>query len=132
MPKPGWIDAVPYAERKVPLAGDAGVAEGIGGSEQGVEWDHLIGVTVDEQDRRSSHCLSKFVLADQQPGIAEDRRRRGRPSQADMQRHHGTLAEADQRKATVVEAKAVQFVIQKGVESRTGRDGTRPTLVRVA
>ena len=70
---------------------------------------------------------------DQHAGIADDRGRRDRAAQADMQRHHGALAE----KPTSASAdggslRRCKLGIEKRIERRRGRVDAGPALVRIA
>ena len=49
-----------------------------------------------------------------------------------MQRHHRSLAEADESEARIVEAEPRQFGVEKGVERRPRRDDAAPALVLAA
>ena len=71
--------------------------------EQRLRRDQVVAVAVDQQHRRPRFDFGRegfridVLGRDQQAGIADDRGRRDAPAQADMQRHHRPLAEADQR-----------------------------------
>ena len=53
-------------------------------------------------------------------------------AQADVQRHHGALAEADQGELRRRQLVAREFRVEEGVEARTGQVDAAPALVRVA
>ena len=79
-------------------------------------------------------CASRAVASlkplgtDQEAGKSEDRGRRARTPEADMQRHHRALAETDQRELRIVEAKPLEFGVEEGVDRAPRLDRAVPAL----
>jgi len=116
------IDAVTDARRDVPLHAGSGMAKHPGRCEHRFGRDHLIGIAMNQQDRRRiGRQRLHLRAARQHAGITDDRSRLHRASQTDMQRHHRTLAEANERQAIGGKFKAREFGIEKVVER--GRRG---------
>ena len=94
----------------------------LGRHEHRLERNERVLVAVDEQHGGGAPRASRAVAsaqmlgADQQAGIAEDRRGRAAPAQADMHRHHRALAEADQGQSRIVEAEALELRVEESVD----------------
>src|SRR5262249_6889951 len=68
----------------------------------------------------------------QQPGIADDRERRRGAPQPHMQRHHGALAESDERERGGGQVAALELGVEKALEHWRRLVGTGPALVGIA
>ena len=69
---------------------------------------------------RERNSPAKQFGGDQPAGIAENAGKRPRAAQADEQRHHRALREADQRGVALGQAALLQFLVDIGVEDRRG------------
>src|SRR5262249_46550284 len=68
----------------------------------------------------------------QHPRITDDTRRWDREAHADMERHHGALAEADKRQCRWRKIATVQLGVEEPLEDRRGFVHAAPALVRIA
>ena len=68
----------------------------------------------------------------QQPGIADDRCRSDGAAQADMERHHGALAEADQRQRRWRQLKPPELRLDEPLQGGRRLVDADPALVRIA
>ena len=96
--------------------------------EQRLDRDHVVGVAVDQHDRRPAPDLGRAALgapisAPEKPRIAAIGRGRRGPT---MERHHRALREPDQGQAGIVEAVARQLRVDEGVDQRRGARRRRP------
>ncbi len=130
------VDAMSEPEREVPLAGDPGLGQSLRGDEQGFERNDVVVAAVDEQDRRSLRPravrFGEMLAPDQFAGIAEQRGGRPTAPQPDMQREHGSLAEADQRQLRIVKLELVQLGVEERVKAGRRLVDAGPALVFVA
>lgn len=137
MAKAFLVNAVPDSLRYVPFHWDIKRSQTLRGVEQRLDRDELILVAVDEQYRRSAANFNgedsrvAFFRRHKHPGVADDRRRSDRPTQADMQGHHGALAEPDQRERGRRKIMPFQFSVEKAIENRGSGIDADPTFVRV-
>jgi hypothetical protein len=108
------------------------------GVEQRLRGDELVAIAMHQQHRRPRHHLVFHGIEaaahrqHQQAGIADKCRDGLRPPQPDVQRHHGALAEADERQRVSTEAAALELGIEERVEPRRGCIDAVPALVRIA
>jgi hypothetical protein len=99
----------------------------------GAEGHDLVGVAMDEQDRRPRHGRARqLVSGDQRAGEADDAGDRLRAARRDEERHHRALGEADQRQRRGRQAARLERGVDEGVEDRRGRRDARAHAVRVA
>ena len=109
------IDSMAQPGGHVPLRRDVSFGELFGAVEQGLEGDDLIRRAMDQQHRRrlapdvAGGGAGEMLGADQHAGKAEDGGGRALAAQAHMQRHHGSLAEADERELAVVKARRLKL-----------------------
>src|SRR3984957_1786812 len=128
------VDPMADAKREMPLGRDRRASERFRRHEHRVKRNHRILVTVDEQDRRrraarvARRRFAEMLGANQQARKAKNRRRRPRAPKADMERHHATLAEADQRQLRIVETKPLELCVQKLVNRPPRLDRACPPL----
>ena len=115
------IDAVAEAGRKMQRYGKPGGGERGGGRAAAFDGQDLIGGTVDEQHFRLGRDLVEMIGAGKVAGVADDQRRRQLAPEADVQRHHGALAEADQHEAVGRHAPTFELGVQE-----SDRDRGRP------
>ena len=80
---------------------------------------------------RASRAVASPSLSgpDQHPRIPDDAGRRPPTPQADMQRHHGSLAEADQRQLRLVEAEARELGVEERVDRAPRLDDAVPAFL---
>jgi hypothetical protein len=91
------LDAMADALGYVPFDGKAQLGELLAGNEHGINWDDLVHVAMHQQDRGCrSRLLRQRLHIGKRAGIADDRRRRRIALKPHRERHHGSLAEADQ------------------------------------
>ena len=132
------IDSMAQPGGHVPLRRDVGFGELFGAVEQGLEGDDLIRRAMDQQHRRrlapdvAGGGAGEMLGADQHAGKAEDGGGRALAAQAHMQRHHGSLAETDERELAVVKARRLKLGVKKGVEAGLGGVDAPPALVGIA
>ncbi len=93
------------------------------GLEQRPHRDRLVGLAMDQKNRRRIGP-ERGRRSRQHPGIADDGGRLCGPREADMQRHHRALAEADERKAVIAEFHARELGVG---ETRSARRPRFPT-----
>ncbi len=138
MPQTAGVDAMRDAEREVPLHRDLGMAEVVRRGEEGVDGQNVVLVAMHQQDRRraargrAGRGFAEVLRADQHAGIAQDRGRRPLAAKSDMQRHHGALAEADERQLALVEAGAGELAVEERIERRASLGDTAPAFAGVA
>jgi hypothetical protein len=102
-----------------------------------VDRNDVIAVPVAEENGRPRPGCSREalrarpVLKNEQAGQADDRGQRLRPAQTDMERHHGALAEADQRQPPRLEIVGTELRIDQRVQAGAGLRYAAPALMRV-
>ena len=138
MAKPLGVDAVAETGGQMPFGRHAERGEFLRRLEKRLRWDEFVAVAVDQQHRRTRSDLSsdgfRVIVRrkHQQPGIADDRRRRDRSAQADMQRHHGSLAKANERQRRGRQAVTGKFRVDKTVQHWRRLVDPDPTFVWIA
>src|SRR5499427_6267760 len=136
--QPVLIDAVADAVGYVPFDRDAERGEPAGGMEQRLRRDEIVAVAVHEQYRRARLDLGRELFRigigweRQQSGIADDRERRRRAAQPHMQRHHGALAEADERERRGRQIAALELGVEEACEDGRRLVDAGPAFIGVA
>ena len=90
---------------------------------------HLVAVAMRQQHRRPRlDLVPEHVRPRQHAGEADDAGERLGAAQADMQRHHRALREADQRRLALVEPVLGHRLVEEGVDERrrAAHAGQRP------
>lgn len=119
--------------RDVPLNGDFGRREPLGRGENGSDRDEVVFVAMDQKHRRPLDRLSlQSSGVGQQAGIPQDPGEGPFTLRSDVERHHGALAEADERTSAVLKAVALQLRIEKAVELRPRRRYAPCEFMRIA
>ena len=132
------VDAVADAGRQMPFDGDAKRGKTLHCLEQSCRRDQIVAVAVNKQHRRARFYLGGkgfgFAVGrqHQKAGVADDRRRRHRAAQTDMQRHHGALAETDQSERRSRQPMAAKLGVEKPLQLRRGLVDADPAFVRIA
>lgn len=132
------VERMSDANRNIPFTGNAHRGKPVGGREHIFDGDDFVTVAVNEEDMRAC-CrlpgrdgLVEMFRADENAGKPDDRGRRLRSPQTDMERHFGTLAEADDSQAGFVETIGLQSLAEEFVEDRARLRDAAPTLHRIA
>src|SRR5262249_40160937 len=122
MPQALLVDAVTDPGRDVPLDRNFERSEVLRALKQRLDRDQVVLVAVDQQHRRLALNLTCYgiglgaVRQHEDAGIADDGGGWHSAAQADMQRHHGALAEADQGQRLRRQLSLRQFVVEKLVQ----------------
>ena len=132
---PSWSMPWPMPCDRCHSTGMSSAARPLRGLEQRLRWNEIVAVAVHQQDRRARLDLGrKFFGVDlrrqyQHAGIADDRRGRRRAAQPDVKRHHGALAEADERERRRRQLVARELGIEELIEHRHRLVDAGPALV---
>src|SRR5262249_12231579 len=132
------VDAVADTLREMPLDRHAERREPARGLEQSLRRNEIVLIAMDEQHRRPRLDLGRELLRigvgrhDQHSRITDHCERRWRAPEAMMQRHHGALAEADQRQRRRLQIAALELGVEKTLQHRRCLVDAEPAFVRIA
>lgn len=131
--EPLVVDPVPQARTNVPLDGNLSGGKGNAGVVKGADRNDFVGVAVNEKNGGArSDVAAKPAGLDQHPGKADNGGSRTQTAQANVKPHHRPLAEPDQSKGAVVQAKRRKLAVKEGIKKRRRSLHAAPALSRVA
>ena len=117
----GVVDAVADALGDVQADLHAVLAQHLGGALGQDMRQHLVAVAVRQQHRRPRlDLVLQHIRPGQHAGEADDAGEWLGAAQADMQRHHRALREADQRGLALVEPVLGHRLVEEGIDERRG------------
>src|SRR5262249_19379091 len=124
--------------RDMPFRRDSERRQALRRVEQCLNWNQLVSVAVDQQDRRPAANLGRecgrvdMLRHHKHARIANNSRRRDSAAQANMKRHHGALTETDQSQRRRREIALLELGVEKAFEDRCGLRYASPALFRIA
>jgi hypothetical protein len=128
-----WVNSVTETSAHMPFNRDGRSAQRRASLGNGGHGDHLIAVSVNEQNGGArDELVRKAVRPRQKPGETHNGSHTTLAARPGMEGHHAALTEADEGESAVVKRKRGKLGVKKGVKRGARSRNAAPSLPRVS